>query len=68
MGSILLWTGIGLTVIGWIALAYQASRRMAVKSEMARLPGVRGKMRLRRNYCLLTIFAGMLLIVIATVV
>ena len=68
MASILLWIGIALTVIGWIALAWQAAKRMAVKDELERFPDKKNIMKLRRNYCLLTIIAGVVLILIAVVI
>lgn len=68
MGSILLWCGIVLIVVGWIALAWQASRRMAAKNKMEKFPEVRNLMKLRRNYCLITIFIGMLLLIISLLI
>ena len=65
MASILLWAGIVLIVVGWLALAWQASKRMAVKDQMEKFPQVKQTMRLHRNYCLLTIAAGVILLLIA---
>lgn len=67
MASILLWAGITMIVIGWLALAWQASKRMAVKNQMEKFPQVKQTMRLRRNYCWLTIAAGVILLLIAIV-
>lgn len=68
MTTILLWIGISLTVIGWIALAWQAAKRMAIKDELERFPERNNVMQLRRNYCFLTIIAGVVLILIAIIV
>lgn len=38
MASILLWIGVALIVIGWIALAWQAAKRMAIKDELEKFP------------------------------
>ena len=65
MTSILLWTGIIFIVLGWIALAWQASKRMALKDELGKFPGKKDVMKLHRNYCILTIFAGIVLILLA---
>ena len=67
MASTLLWIGIAVVVIGWIALAWQAAKRMAIKDELDRFPDRRNVMQLRRNYCWLTIIVGVLLILIATI-
>lgn len=68
MASILLWTGIILAVAGWIAFAWQAAKRMAVKDELEKFPDKKNGMLLRRNYCRLTIIIGILLILIAIAV
>ena len=68
MASILLWIGIALTVIGWIALAWQAAKRMEIKDELERFPNKKNVMQLRRNYCWLTMIAGVVLILIAIIV
>ena len=68
MASILLWIGIALTVIGWIALAWQAAKRMAVKDELERFPNRKNVMQLHRNYCWLTIIAGVVIILIAVII
>ena len=68
MASILLWIGIALTVIGWIALAWQAVKRMAVKDELERFPDRKNVMQLHRNYCWLTMIAGVVLILIAVII
>ena len=68
MASILLWIGIALTVIGWLALACQAAKRMARKDDLEKFPDRRRVMLLRRNYCRLTIIAGILLIMIAMII
>ncbi len=65
MASILLWTGITLTVAGWIDFAWQAAKRMAVKDELVKFPGNKNEMMLRRNNCRLTIIIWVLLIMIA---
>lgn len=68
MGNVLMWIGVGVTVIGWIALAWQASKRMAMKDELEILPQKKEQMQSRRNYCLMTIFAGIILLVIAMII
>ncbi len=68
MAQVLLWIGICLTVIGWIAIAWQASKRMARKDEIDRFPDLKKTMQLHRNYCWLTIAGGILLIVIALII
>ena len=68
MGTILMWTGIALIVIGWMALAWQASKRMAVKDELEKFPQKKGTMLLHRNYCFMTIGAGMALVLLAMIV
>ncbi len=65
MANVLLWFGIGLTVVGWIALAIQAAKRMSVKDEMQNFPELRDKMQLRRNYCWFIILVGVVLLLIA---
>ncbi|MDE6396050.1 MAG: hypothetical protein K2K84_02125 [Muribaculaceae bacterium] len=68
MATVLLWIGIALTVIGWLALARQAAKRMAAKDELAKFPQKRQVMMLRRSYCLLTILVGILILVISLIV
>ena len=65
MANVLMWIGIALTVVGWLALAWQASRRLAVKDELEKFPQKKKTMQLRRNYCWLTIGAGVILLLIA---
>lgn len=68
MGNILMWAGIALIVIGWVALAWQASKRLAVKDELDKLTQKRETMQSHRNYCWLIIGAGMILLLISIVV
>lgn len=68
MANILMWTGIALIVIGWLALGWQASKRLATKDELEKFPEKKSTMALRRNYCLLTIGVGAILIVIAILI
>lgn len=68
MASILLWVGIVLTVTGWIALAWLAAKRMSVKDELNKFPERKSVLQLRRNYCWLTIIAGVILILLSVVV
>ncbi|MBD5213645.1 MAG: hypothetical protein HDS75_02315 [Bacteroidales bacterium] len=68
MASILLWIGIAVTVIGWLALFWQASKRLAVNDELDKLPRKKAALQLRRNYCLMTILAGMVIIMIALII
>ncbi len=67
MSNILLWAGIALIVGGWLALGWQASKRLAEKDELEKFPQKRRVRQLRRNYCFLTIFAGVVLLLIALV-
>lgn len=68
MASILFWIGVALIVIGWIALAWQAAKRMAIKDELEKFPDKKNVMQLRRNYCWLTMIAGVVLILIAIII
>lgn len=68
MAEALLWIGIILTVIGWLALAWQASKRMVRKDEIEKFPNVRRTLQLRRNYCWLTITGGVVLVLVALMV
>ncbi|MDE6577425.1 MAG: hypothetical protein K2J82_05950 [Muribaculaceae bacterium] len=68
MANIIMWVGIALTVLGWLALAWQASKRMAAKEELDKFPQKKETMRLHRNYCWLTISAGVILLVIAMII
>lgn len=68
MASVLMWIGIALTVIGFLALAWQASKRLAMKEELEKFPQKKQTMRLHRNYCRLTILAGIILLLIATII
>lgn len=65
---VLMWIGIAFIVIGFLALSWQASKRLAIKDELDRFPERKHIMQRRRNYCLLTILAGMILLVIALVI
>ncbi len=65
MANILMWSGIALTVIGWLALAWQASKIMAVKDDLNKFPQKKATMLLHRNYCRLTIIAGIVLLIIS---
>lgn len=68
MAETLLWIGIFLNVIGWLALAWQASKRMVRKDEIEKFPNVRRTLQLRRNYCWLTITGGVVLILVALII
>lgn len=68
MANILLWIGIALTAIGWIALAWQAAKGMALKDELDRFPDRKNVMQLRRNHCWLTMIAGIVVILIALII
>ena len=68
MANILMWIGIAVIVIGWLALAWQASRRLAAKEDMGKYPQKRKTMQLHRNYCLLTIAAGMVILISALII
>ncbi|MDE6296751.1 MAG: hypothetical protein K2L89_02810 [Muribaculaceae bacterium] len=67
MASILMWIGIALTVIGWLALSWQASRRLKMEDELEKFPQKKGKMRLYRSYCMFTISIGLILIIVAII-
>ena len=43
-------------------------REMAVKDELERFPDRKNVMQLRRNYCWLTIIAGVVFILIAVII
>ena len=58
MRSIIIWFGIATTVVGWIALAWQASKRMAVQKELEKFPERKKAMLLHRTYCRLVILIG----------
>lgn len=67
MANILMWVGIALTVFGWLMLAWQASKRLAVKDELEKFPQKKHVMQLHRNYCWLTISVGIILLFIAII-
>ena len=67
MINIFLWAGIVLILIGWLALAWQASKRMAIKEELEKFPDKSKIMKQRRNNCFLIIFAGVVLLLLALV-
>ena len=68
MASFLLWIGIAVTVIGWLALSWQASKRLAVNDELDKLPRKKAALQLRRNYCRMTVIAGIVIIMIALII
>lgn len=68
MSRLLLWIGIGITVIGWIALAWQASKRMVRKDDIRRFPELQKTMQLYRNYCWLTMIGGVILILVSILI
>ncbi len=68
MASILMWIGIILIVIGWLALSWQASKRLTMKDELERFPQKRHTMVLRSNYCRLTIIIGIATLIIALII
>ena len=68
MANVLLWVGIALIVIGWLALGWQASKRLAVKDELDKFPQRKNVMRLHRNYCWLIIGAGMAVVLLAMLI
>lgn len=63
-----MWVGIALTVIGWLALAWQASTRLAAKNELDKIPQKKHSMQLNRNYCWATIMTGVVLLLIAVII
>ena len=67
MINIFLWAGIVLILIGWLALAWQASKRMAIKEELEKFPDKSKIMKQRRNNGFLIIFAGVVLLLLALV-
>lgn len=67
MANILMWIGIALIVIGWLALAWQASKRLAAKDELEKFPQKKHVMQLYRNYFRLTILVGVILLLIAVI-
>ncbi len=68
MASILMWIGISLTIIGWLALAFQASKRLSVKDDSEKFTQKKRAMQLYRNYCLITIIAGVILLLAACII
>ncbi len=68
MTNVLIWVGIALTVIGWLALAWQASKRLAAKSELDKFSQKKDSMRLNRNYCWAIIITGVMLLLIAIII
>lgn len=68
MTIVLMWIGIAVTLIGWLALAWQASKRLDAKDELEKFPEKRRTMQLRRNYCLLTIGIGIFLLLMALII
>ena len=64
----MVWSGIIITVIGWLALARQAAKAIAAKKQMDKLPQERKAMLLNRNYCRLTILIGMIVILIGLII
>lgn len=68
MENILLWSGIALIVIGWSALGWQASRRLALKDELEKFQQKKRTMQLHRNYCRLIILAGIVILLIVMIV
>lgn len=68
MAQILIWIGIALIVIGWLALSRQAAKIYAVKDELDKFPEKRKAMLLRRTYCRLIILIGIALLMIALLI
>lgn len=68
MEEALMWIGIALTVIGWLALAKQASKRISMKEELERFPQKKELMRQQRNYCWMIIGAGIAVLIIAVLI
>lgn len=68
MASILMWIGIIVIVIGWLALSLLASKRMAMKEELEKFSEKKHQMMLRRNYSRLIILAGIALLLIALLI
>lgn len=68
MAQVLLWTGIALIVVGWFALAGQAVKIMSRRNETEKFSRENHAMQLRRNYCRLTIIAGILLVIISMLI
>lgn len=65
MAIVLMWIGIGLIVIGWLLLGWQASKRLAAKDELEKFPQRKQDFQKRRNYCWLVILMGVILLLIA---
>ena len=68
MDSVMVWSGIIITVIGWLALAQQAAKAIAAKKQMDKFSQERKAMLLKRNYCRLTILIGMIVIIIGLII
>lgn len=68
MTEILIWGGIALVVIGRLALAWLAGKRLTNKEELERSPQKAETMKLHRNYCRITMLAGVLLLILALII
>lgn len=60
-----MWIGIVLIIIGFLSLAWQATKRISDKTELEKFPKWKEVMKLHRNYSLITIFSGMIVLIIA---
>ncbi len=47
-----MWIGISLTIIVWLALTFQASKRLSAKDKSEKFTQKKRAMQLYRNYCL----------------
>ncbi len=60
-----MWIGIALIIIGFLSLAWQETKRISDKTELEKFPKWTEVMKLHRNYSLITIFSGMIVLIIA---
>lgn len=68
MANVVMWIGIVVILVGFAALSWEAMKRMQAQEELNKFPQKKNAMRVRRNYCLMVIFAGMLLLVLALII
>ncbi len=68
MAEVLMWIGIAVLVIGWIALCWQAAKRLTAKDELEKFPEKKQTMQMHRNYCWLPMMAGIIILIISLLI
>lgn len=68
MANILMWIGIALTVIGWLCLGWQASKRLVIKDKLDENVQKNESIKLYRRYCWGIICIGMVLLLISILI